>query len=378
MSKVIVVGGGLAGCLVAYRCAQAGHSVALYERGSTLGGNKTWSFHGTDVDDRCAKWLRPFVVSAWPTQAVRFPAFTRRLTTPYYTVTSSRLDQVLRSTPGITIFTDCEVTAASETAITLATGEQCPGDQVWDSRPLPSSDLPQGYQKFLGLELRLESDHGLAEPIIMDATLEQRDGFRFMYVLPFSPRCLLLEDTYYSANPALDDSRLRAEIQRYAEERGWKIASVVREEKGVLPIPLSRRAFACSRTNAFGFGAGLFQPTTGYSLPLAVQTAEWIAARNEPSSTLSDQWVAWRESLQKDNGLYCLLNRLLFRALPRERFRVLQRFYRLPQGLIERFYGRRMTRLDWMRVLLWGKPPMSVSRAASAVLFAEGIDEPSR
>lgn len=380
MSKVVVIGGGLAGSLIAYRCALAGRPVSLFERQTSLGGNKTWSFHGTDIDDFSMAWLRPFLVSAWPTQTVRFPGFERRLPTPYYSITSARLDQVLRGTPGIEVHTGEEVSACSGTQFTLATGEIRSADQVWDSRPEPdSSAAPRGYQKFLGLEFALASDHGLAEPIIMDATIEQRDGFRFIYVLPLTPRSLLVEDTYYSANPTMDLSQIREEIHRYVSAKGWKAESVLREEKGVLPIPLSRRAFASARENAVGYGAGLFHPTTGYSLPLAVRSAEWIAARPETfAPSLARQWSGQRLAMQSGNRLYCLLNRLLFRAPPSERFRVLQRFYRLPQALIERFYGRRMTRLDWMRILLWGKPPMSVWQAASAALFLERNNESRR
>ena len=36
-----------------------------------------------------------------------------------------------------------------------------------------------------------------------DATVEQLDGFRFLYTLPFGPDQLLVEDTRYSDGPAL-------------------------------------------------------------------------------------------------------------------------------------------------------------------------------
>ncbi|RIV93332.1 lycopene cyclase family protein, partial [Aurantiacibacter xanthus] len=66
-------------------------------------------------------------------------------------------------------------------------------------------------------------------------------------------------------------------------------------------------------------------------------------------------------------GFYRLLGRMLFgAALPEERYRVFERFYRLPERLIERFYAGRSTLADRARVLA-GKPPVPVSRAVAAL-----------
>jgi lycopene beta-cyclase len=52
--------------------------------------------------------------------------------------------------------------------------------------------------------------------------------------------------------------------------------------------------------------------------------------------------------------------------LVHRRYRVFERFYRLPQGLVERFYAARSTPLDKARVLI-GKPPVSIPRALLAL-----------
>ena len=62
---------------------------------------------------------------------------------------------------------------------------------------------------------------------------------------------------------------------------------------------------------------------------------------------------------------------MLFRAArPDERARVLQRFYTLPEPLIERFYAGRTTLGDAARILL-GKPPVSVRRALGSIFEAQ-------
>ncbi|MBU1755563.1 MAG: lycopene cyclase family protein, partial [Alphaproteobacteria bacterium] len=46
---------------------------------------------------------------------------------------------------------------------------------------------------------------------------------------------------------------------------------------------------------------------------------------------------------------------------------IFERFYRLPEPLIERFYAARSTRLDQLRTLT-GKPPVPIPRAIAALL----------
>ncbi len=203
----------------------------------------------------------------------------------------------------------------------------------------------------------------------MDATVEQRDGFRFVYTLPFGRRSLLVEDTRYSDGPDLDVEEMRGGIARYAESRGWRVAAVGREERGVLPIALGGDIDAFWRDHppglpCSGMRAALFHPTTGYSLPEAVRLADEIARQQRPTSAALWPLIrrkssrAWRRG-----GYFRLLNRMLFRAAaPDRRWIVMQRFYRLPEALIERFYADRLTPFDRLRILS-GKPPVPLRRA---------------
>lgn len=62
-----------------------------------------------------------------------------------------------------------------------------------------------------------------------------------------------------------------------------------------------------------------------------------------------------------------MLTTMLFSAAhPQERYRVLERFYTLPEGLIERFYAARSTRFDRLRVLA-GKPPVPLGAAIASL-----------
>ena len=65
---LILLGGGLANGLLAYRLRQVRPEIrlAVIESGATWGGNHTWSFHETDLTPAQRAWTAPFVAHRWP------------------------------------------------------------------------------------------------------------------------------------------------------------------------------------------------------------------------------------------------------------------------------------------------------------------------
>jgi lycopene beta-cyclase len=245
---------------------------------------------------------------------------------------------------------------------------------VIDGRgPADAPDLSLGFQKFVGLEVRLTGPHGLTEPIIMDATVVQTDGYRFVYTLPFDARTLLVEDTRYEDGASLDRDALRQGVLDHIAGQGWTVEAVVREEEGVLPVALDGDLAAhldrMGSAAQSGLRAGLFHPTTGYGLPDAVRLADRIADTFDPERPEIAADIR-RHSLDvwDGRGFYRLLDRMLFRAArPDQRYRVLERFYGLPQPLIERFYAARSTLADKARILS-GKPPVPLVAALACMM----------
>ena len=116
-----------------------------------------------------------------------------------------------------------------------------------------------------------------------------------------------------------------------------------------------------------GLRAGLFHPTTGYSLPHAVRLAERIAALPDLAAPKLFEAIHDAALRQwRSQGFFRLLNRMLFLAGRADRrWRVMQRFYRLRAPLIARFYAGTLTMLDKLR-LVSGKPPVPVIEAIVA------------
>jgi lycopene beta-cyclase len=371
-ADLVLVGGGLANCLIAYRLAGERPElvVVVLERGTTLGGRHTWSFHEHDLTGAQWSWVRPLVEHSWSRHEVRFPGGSRMLGSGYHTVSSRHLGPIVMSVMGDRVRLGTDVQEVTPHQVVLADGTAIRAPAVIDGRGDPRSPhLDIAFQKFLGTFVTIENDHGLEAPILMDATVEQRDGYRFVYTLPLSERSLLIEDTMYSDAPSLDRETIRRGLMGYAERHGWQGATVIDEEEGVLPIVLSgdiERFWGDGPAGVprSGMRAALFHPTTGYSLPEAVRMADDLARAGTFASEALFAWTRRRShELWRRSSYFRLLNRMLFRAAdPDRRYRVLERFYGLPEPLIRRFYAGRLAWSDKIR-LVTGSPPVPIGRA---------------
>ena len=284
-------------------------------------------------------------------------------------------DTVERALAPGALRTNARVERLDQGGVMLAGGERVEARAVIDCRGLAGSrHLTGGWQVFLGRHLRLGTPHGLDRPVIMDARVAQEGGYRFVYLLPLGDKDLFLEDTYYQDNPALDRATLGARLDAYAAARGWR-GAILEEETGVLPVITGGDFAAFQAENgvagvaAAGARGGFVHPLTSYTLPFAVATALWVAEHADlPGEELAGGLAERARKHWQATRLYRVLGAMLFgAAAPKERFRVFERFYRLPQPLIERFYVARSTGADAVRILA-GRPPVRVSRALAALV----------
>jgi lycopene beta-cyclase len=374
---VAIVGGGLAGGLIALalRRKRPDCDIRLIEASERIGGEHVWSFFASDIADGDRWLVSPLVSHGWPGYEVAFPSYRRALNTGYHSIRSAQFDQVVRASlaPG-QLVSGARVLGVGACAAVLASGDRIEARGVIDARgPGDLSMLDLGWQKFVGRELALREPHGLTRPIVMDARVAQLDGYRFVYSLPFAATRMFVEDTYYSETPALDRAVLTARIEDYARAKGWLIDGVLGEESGVLPVAMGGDfaaywAAGGAKVAKAGLRAGLFHPTTGYSLPDAVRLAVAVARSGDLSSAaLHDLTYGMAARAWRARAFYRMLDTMLFRAAePEERYRILERFYRLRPALIGRFYAGRSTLMDKGR-LLAGKPPVPVGRAVAAL-----------
>ena len=373
---VIILGGGLAGGLaaLALRRERPDLNIALVEPGATVGGNHLWSFFESDIDPADRDLVEPLITHRWTGYDVAFPAHRRRIEQAYRTIASERLDAAVRSSLPNDAIIQAKAVEARPDLVILDDGRSLRGGAVIDARGLtaPPPGLACGWQKFVGQLLTIDGGHGLDHPIVMDAMVDQAEGYRFVYCLPFSPTEVFVEDTYYSDTPDLDREVLSGRIAAYAKAQGWRVGGIAREEQGVLPVVMDGDfdAFwpAADPVARIGVRAALFHPLTSYSIPDAVRTAGWLAREAPLNADLGMAMRARAKEHWQGGRFDRLLARMLFRAAdPPQRYRVLERFYRLPAPLIARFYAGQSTMIDRARVLA-GKPPVAVGRAIRAMM----------
>jgi lycopene beta-cyclase len=377
-TDIAILGGGLAGGLIALALAARRPElrVTVFEAGERCGGDHVWSFFLSDIESH-GDLLEPLIAARWNGYEVRFPVGRRVLRTPYRSITSDRLDAALRAVlPANRLETRAIVTQVEPDRVTLADGRTFAAGAVIDARG--AAGLPHmrgGWQKFLGQMLRLSAPHGLERPVVMDATVAQHDGYRFVYALPFSAHEVFVEDTYYADAPDLDLPLLRGRIADYAAAQGWRIEHVSYEETGVLPV------IGAGDFDAFwnsmgspgiaraGARAALVHPLTSYSLPIAWRFALHLSSLDKLSApALGQASHAWAREHWRRGRFYRMLTSMLHgAAVPDQRYRVLERFYGLSEPLIERFYAGLSTRADMARILA-GKPPVPLGAALASLV----------
>ena len=375
---IVIAGGGLAGGLIALAIARARPDLAfaLVEQDAALGGNHRWSWFASDLDGAGEALLSRLRKTQWDEgYDVRFPRHARTLVTGYRSLASTDFDEGLRrELPPEAIRTRRAIAGLDAHGVTLADGERIDARCVIDCRGLASAPhLAGGWQVFMGRHFACDRPHGLSRPLIMDAAVDQPGAYRFVYVLPLGAHELFVEDTYYADSPALDRKALSARIDAYCRDRGWD-GPILGHETGVLPVVTGgdfagfQAAHAVPGVAVAGARGGFAHPLTSYTMPFAVDIALAIAADadlpgEQMAAMLADRarrhWRAMR--------FYRQLGAMLFGAgAPEQRYRVFERFYRLPEPLVERFYAGRSSWADRARVLC-GKPPVPIAGALRAL-----------
>jgi len=374
---VVILGGGLSGGLCALAIAE--HApllrMAMVEQSPRLAGNHTWCCHASDLgrlaNTSGGAWFWPLVKHRWPQYLVAFPGFARTIDGDYCCVPADALESAVNrvmARPTHQLLLGERVQSATSTQVLLESGRRLQARLVLDARGSRTVKTGCGYQKFLGWEI--ESDEAARTlgnlPTLMDARVQQLDGYRFVYVLPLSSTRFLIEDTYFSRDSLLDLEAVAGRLRQYLDGLGVGSYRLLREESGVLPMPwnagdqLQDVGDVEDAPVAIGYRAGLFHPATGYSLGLAAQTADNIAraigtARTDdlryPAASVV---AALRTQIDTNLRFAHALNFLAFRAIPASWLRslVFEAVYRLPQALLERFYAARTTARD--RLVLLG------------------------
>lgn len=364
---LLIAGGGLSGCLAALALAKARPEmpILLVEESEWFGGRQIWSFFDAEVDAEDRWIVDPLIGHRWEGYYVAFPEHSRKLRAGYSSIRSADLDRLVRKTLRPDQYRlGARIAAVRDNELLLLGGEKIRADGAIDARGAANlSMLDLGWHKFVGREYVFAEPHRVDRPVLMDATVDQVDGLRFVRCLPLSETRMLVEDTYHSDSPELDVEVVGERLDAYLARRGWKPAGIEREETGVLPVAMGGDFGAFwrvggARVAKLGLRGGFFDPTTGYTLPDAVRTASMLVKqRSFEGAGLHDMFEREATGLWRKREFYRTFNTTFFRGTaPAERYKLMERLYRHDPALIARFHAGQSTMLDKMRIQS-GKAP---------------------
>jgi lycopene beta-cyclase len=368
--KLRLYGAGLAGSLMFFalkkRCPTL--EIEVFDPMNKNRPSKTWSFFRNDLNDQFLELLREAPLFEWSHYVVKFPKYSRTLELPYCSLRSEDwyafLDEKYNFSQKILWPPPKDLEAPDALEPEKKSHKFSPGPEDYFISatgwgPLDPNQKVR-WQKFVGLTVKLSAPHQLNGPILMDARVNQKTDYRFMYVLPWSPTEVLIEDTYYSDSFELDLKGLTTEILCYAKNQGFEVSEVLKTEHGQLPLFLTRPApQKQSHSIRLGAGGQFFHPLTGYTFPFVAMQVDCVSKMiSEGASQKEIQRqilkIARRHSFSQ--YFYRYLNRMLFLGIAGpERYTLLQHFYSKDPVLIQRFYSGK-TKLSDMFSILWGRP----------------------
>ncbi len=283
--EYVILGAGCAGLSFCYYLLEQGAEtpILILDRKSSFEDDRTWCFW--DAEDTPFSHLAARRWNSWGLRAGDESVVQTFDESPYLCLTGAAFYRYaleeISAYPNVTLRLDEDVEDYKEYAgITYVKtpGKTYTAKYVLDGRGLPSGSpvfeearekarwVPQ---RFLGLRLRTERP--VFDPevcTLMDFSVSQDLGPRFMYVLPFGEREALVENVYLSEGKTSREEH-HAEISGYLDDR-YGLAPgdyvVDGEEQGYIPMTdyrfprrLGERAFS------MGMLGGETRPSTGYT-----------------------------------------------------------------------------------------------------------------
>jgi len=356
---ILIAGGGLAGCLAALAMARFRPEVPLLivEERATFGGEGYRLFADSELDDDGRDLLNPVIIDRWPGYYVAFPGFSRKLKADQsgFGAEDLHAEMVAALKPN-SYRLGTRVVAVREDALVLDGGETIKAQGAIDARgAAPHSTLGLVYEARFERDYRFRAPHRVDRPVLVDATVDQAGGFRFVQCIPLSEERLVVADVTVSERAQPDDGA-GARLDAYVAGRGWKRRAVTAERSGARPLPIGGDFAAFwrlggARVAKLGLRGGFVHPATGQTIADAARMALLLADQRDFSGTLlHDLFESEAKQLWKQREFYRAVTAALADAGPGDRRALVERLYRLDPALLSRFRAGRLGLIDRARI----------------------------
>ncbi|MDX2113792.1 MAG: FAD-dependent oxidoreductase [Alphaproteobacteria bacterium] len=280
---VIIVGGGMAGLMLAWHLRQRHPSldILVLEARDRYTHDRHFAFWLDDREDGFPETLISHAWRRW--QVIDAQGETMMFHGQHYrygVIASDRFYQTMTALPALTVHHRCRITSIHEDQVISEDGASYHGTMIFDARPHTNLTAPL-YQQFSGVVI--ETAQPCFDPdcaTLMDFSIPQPEAAcAFVYSLPFSSSRALLEPTLLTARPWPV-----AAVQHWQSEllnkKSLAGATVHHHEYGLLP--LTTELADTQHAIAIGTRAGWMRASTGYSFMASWRTTSTIAERYRP------------------------------------------------------------------------------------------------
>jgi lycopene beta-cyclase len=356
---IVIAGGGLAGAMAALAMARHRPEVPLLiiEEAETFGGTGIRTFSDAELGGAGEKLLGAEAVARWPGIYLSFPSLNRNLRIDWAGFGAVDLHRALVEVLDPKQYRlGTKVVAVREDTLVLDGGEEIKAEGAIDARGATNlSMLDLLYEARLEREYLCSAPHKVDRPVLIDASVDQNGGLRFMQCVPLSEDRLVIGDICVS-DRAQPDEGAGARLDAYAAARGWKIASSEGEHVWLRPLPYGGD-FATfwriggARVAKLGLRGGFVHPVTGRTLGDAVANAMLLTGQRDYSAgALHNLFEAQAKQAWKKREPLRAVTAAFARAKPEGRRDLLAALYGLSPGTIAGLNADDMGWIDRMRV----------------------------
>lgn len=363
-TDVLLIGGGLQNCLLALYASRKHPELnfIILEAEDTLLGGKTISAHHKDVPKPILEMVTPFIKKSWPNYLVSFPNYEKRVGLEYFTLDCVKLGHFLsqNSFSNIQVHLSHKVLDIKNNNVQVEGGRVFSSNLIIDTRPTLKKPASTGIQQFFGIEAYFPDGHNMDTPVLMDALVDQTEGYRFFYLLPFNANTLLVEDTRIAkgapSRKVCNETSIREYLAKKFPNQVWYSNS---HEYGLLPVPTKPQIPSQDSASLFkaGMAAGIFNKATGYSLPLVSQYVLELTPNLKNNPRALETTRVFKARVFRKSYYYLIFNFFLFYCFtPEKAYACFEYFYRHDNSYIIRFYRNELKTLDFLRIFT-RKPP---------------------
>jgi lycopene beta-cyclase len=329
----------------------------IVEESERFGGEGYHHFADAELGPDGAALIGPLAVERWPGFYVAFPGFSRKLKAEWAGFAAADLHRAMIETLSEKqIRLGTKVVAVREDALVLDGGETIKAEGAIDARGAANlSTLDLLYETRLERDYQLKAPHRVDRPVLIDATVDQAGGLRFMQCVPLGEDRLIVADICLSER-AQSDEQAGARLDAYLAARGWRKKRMTSEVARVRPLPVGGDFAAFwrlggARVAKLGLRGGFVNPATGRTIADAVRNAHLLAGQRDfAGPALHDLFEAEAKAAWKKREPLRALPAALAAAPPEDRRALIARLYGLDPGLIARLQGDQLGLIDRMRV----------------------------